>query len=166
MEETKLSRADHDASLQVGLWNNIKDLLQTFLSPSFVLILSSYVLSWTTVQFVQANLLLYVKYVIMQENRFTIYMLCLLGSAAVGGFFWAKLSLVIGKKYTLLLSTSLWILVLSAMFFLGVGTPLYVFVLLAIANGFGVGSVMTLPLSFIPDVIDEVFIINNKKKIC
>lgn len=158
VEETKLSRSDQEASLQVGLWNNIKDLIQTFLCPSYVMILSSYVLSWTTVQFVQANLLLYVKYVVMQESRFTMYMLCLLASAAIGGFIWAKLSLWIGKKYTLLLSTTFWILVLSAMFFLGTGTPIYVLILLAIANGFGLGSVMTLPLSFIPDVIDEVFL--------
>lgn len=82
-------------------------------------------------------------------------MLGVLGAAAIGGFFYSKVSLIFGKKYTLILSLFVWILILIAIFWVDSTTPLWILIVLATFCGTSVGAVMTLPMSMIPDVVDE-----------
>jgi len=155
IKERVFTREEHAASIQHGIWKNIQDLIFTLKSRSFICVLISYFLSWTSVQLLQNNLVLYVKYVVAKEDQFMYIVLCVLGFAAPAAFFWSKVTVWAGKRNTMIASLLQFSLILLSLFFIGPTTPIWIMYVIAVFGGVGIGQAMVVPWSTIPDIIDE-----------
>lgn len=124
-----------------------------FSNRPFLFVTAIYLLSWLCVQFVQANLLLYVRYWIRAEEHFSFLILAVQLSTFVFILLWSRVSQRTGKKTVYYIGMSLWIVVAIAFFFVQPGqvTPLYVLAALA---GAGVSIAFLIPWSMLPDVIE------------
>lgn len=124
-----------------------------FSNKAFVLVTIIYLLSWLCVQFVQNNLLLYVKYWINAESQFGTMILAIQFSAFIFVLIWTKISERIGKKNVYYLGMTFWFFVALALFGVQPGqvTLLYI---LGILAGAGLGVSYLIPWSMLPDVIE------------
>jgi glycoside/pentoside/hexuronide:cation symporter, GPH family len=124
-----------------------------FSNKAFVSVTVLYLLSWLSIQFVQTNLLLYVKYWIGAESSFGTIVLAVQVSAFLFLLLWTRVSKRIGKKNTYYAGMAFWVIVEVALFFVMPGqlTLLYV---LAILAGAGVSIGYLIPWSMLPDVVE------------
>ena len=124
-----------------------------FKNRAFVYVTLIYLLSWLSIQFVQNNLLLYVKYWIGAEAQFGILILAVQFSAFIFLLFWTRVSQRIGKKGVYFLGMSFWVLVAVGLFFVQPGQVGLLF-FLAVLAGAGVSIGYLIPWSMLPDVIE------------
>lgn len=124
-----------------------------FRNKAFVYVTVIYLLSWLSIQFVQNNLLLYVKYWIGAEEQFGILILAVQFSAFVFLLFWTRVSQRIGKKSVYFMGMAFWVLVAIGLFFVQPGQVGLLF-FLAILAGAGVSIGYLIPWSMLPDVIE------------
>jgi len=155
LKERMYTRVEQEATLQKGFFNNLRDLLFTLKSRSFICVLLAYFLGWTAVQLLQNNLFLYVKYVIKKEPQFMFFVLGVLATTAPAAFFWSKVTVWAGKRNVMLYNAFQFSLVLFATFFLNPTTPAWIMYLIAVGGGISIGQYMVVPWSMIPDIIDE-----------
>jgi len=134
-----------------GFWDGLKIV---FKNRSFVYVTLIYLLSWLAIQFVQNNLLLYVKYWIGAESAFGMMVLAVQFSAFLFLLMWTRVSARIGKQNIYYLGMSIWVMVEVALFFVQRGQVTVVF-LLAVLAGVGVSIGYLVPWSMIPDVVEE-----------
>ena len=135
----------------LGFWEGLKI---AFSNRSFVYVTVIYLLSWLAIQFVQNNLLLYVKYWIGAESAFGMMVLAVQFSAFLFLLLWTRVSAKIGKQNIYYLGMSIWVLVEVALFFVQRGQVTLVFIL-AVLAGVGVSIGYLVPWSMIPDVVEE-----------
>lgn len=124
-----------------------------FRNRAFRLVTLIYLLSWLAVQFVQNNLLLYVKYWMGAESSFGTLVLAVQVSAFLFLLVWNRVSRRIGKKATYFLGMGFWVAVEVALYFVRPGQLTLLFVLGALAGG-GVSISYLIPWSMLPDVIE------------
>ena len=124
-----------------------------FRNRAFVLVTLIYLLSWLSIQFVQTNLFLYVKYWVGAEGQFGPLVLAVQISAFVFVLIWAQVSRRIGKQSTYYIGMSFWVLVAIVLFFVQPGQMTLLFAL-AVLAGAGVGIGYLIPWSMLPDVIE------------
>jgi GPH family glycoside/pentoside/hexuronide:cation symporter len=124
-----------------------------FRNRAFVIVTVIYLLSWLSVQFVQTNLLLYVKYWIGAESQFGTLVLAVQVSAFLFLMLWARVSQRLGKQRTYYVGMAFWIVVELALFFVQRGQVSLLFVLAVLAGG-GVSIAYLIPWSMLPDVIE------------
>lgn len=150
------------AEEQFGFFEGI---FTVFSNRSFVLVTIIYLLSWLCVQFVQANLLLYVQYWISPEatSQFPIFVLEIQLTSFVFVWIWGSLSKRIGKQMVYYLGAAIWMIVSLALFFVprGAITPLYIISPLA---GIGVAIALLIPWSMLPDVIEQDELETGKRR--
>jgi GPH family glycoside/pentoside/hexuronide:cation symporter len=131
----------------------LEGLAIAFRNKAFVLVTLIYLLSWLSIQFVQNNLLLYVKYYLGAEEQFGVLVLAVQVSAFLFLLLWARVSQKIGKQNVYYLGMSIWIVVEVGLFFLQPGQIGLMFVLAFLA-GTGVSIGYLVPWSMIPDVVE------------
>lgn len=124
-----------------------------FSNRAFVLVTLIYLMSWLSIQFVQTNLILYVKYWMGAESQFGTLVLAVQVSAFLFVLLWTRVSARIGKKTTYYIGMSFWIVVEIVLFFVQPGQMGLLFVLAILAGG-GVSIGYLIPWSMIPDVIE------------
>ncbi len=124
-----------------------------FQNRAFVYVTLIYQLSWLSIQFVQNNLLLYVKYWIGAEAQFGILILAVQFSAFLFLLVWTRVSQRIGKKKVYFLGMAFWVLVAIGLFFVQPGQVGLLF-FLAVLAGAGVSIGYLIPWSMLPDVIE------------
>ena len=124
-----------------------------FRNRAFVLVTVIYLLSWLSIQFVQTNLILYVRYWMHGEAMFGVLILAVQFSSFLFVLLWARLSQRQGKQRTYYVGMSFWILVSLLLFFVQPGQMVLLFVL-AVLAGAGVSIGYLIPWSMIPDVIE------------
>ena len=124
-----------------------------FRNKAFIYVTLIYMLAWLSIQFVQNNLLLYVKYWMGAESLFGTLVLVVQVSAFLFLFVWTAVSKSIGKQNTYYIGMSFWILVSVVLFFLQPGQTGLLFVLAFLA-GAGVSIGYLIPWSMVPDVIE------------
>lgn len=124
-----------------------------FSNKAFVCVTVIYLLSWLSIQFVQTNLLLYVKYWMRAENSFGTLVLAVQVSAFLFLLLWTQVSKRIGKKNTYYAGMAFWVLVEVALFFVQPGQISLLYVL-AILAGAGVSIGYLIPWSMLPDVVE------------
>jgi GPH family glycoside/pentoside/hexuronide:cation symporter len=131
----------------------LEGLKIVFSNRAFINVTIIYLMSWLCIQFVQANLLLYVRYWVNAEDQFSFLILAVQVSAFLFLLFWAWLSNRIGKKNIYFAGMTFWIVVEIALFFVQPGqvTLLYILAFLA---GVGVSIGYLVPWSMLPDVIE------------
>jgi GPH family glycoside/pentoside/hexuronide:cation symporter len=133
-----------------GFWEGLRIVFQ---NKAFVAVAFIRLLSWLSVQFIQANLLLYVRYWVGGEKHFPILILAIQVSSFLFMLLWNQVSAKIGKKKTYYVGMSFMIAVLFVMFFVQEGQIALLFVLGVLAGG-GVGVSYLIPWSMIPDVVE------------
>jgi GPH family glycoside/pentoside/hexuronide:cation symporter len=112
-----------------------------------------YLLSWLSVQFVQTNLLLYVRYWVGAEAQFGTLVLAVQVSAFLFLLVWARVSQRLGKQKTYYVGMTFWIVVEVLLFFIQPGQVGLLF-LLAFLAGAGVSIAYLIPWSMLPDVVE------------
>lgn len=124
-----------------------------FANRAFLFVTTIYLLSWLSVQFVQANLLLYARYWANAESYFPFLVLAVQFSAFIFLLVWARASRRLGKKKVYYLGMAVWIGVSVALFFVQPGMINILFVV-AVLAGTGVSIAYLVPWSMLPDVIE------------
>ena len=119
----------------------------------FLYVVAIYLLSWLCIQFVQANMLLYVRYWVGGEDRFILLAFALQISAFVFLIFWSKVSQTWGKQKVYYVGMSFWIVVELVLFFVQPG-QFNLLLILAIFAGVGVSIGYLIPWSMLPDVVE------------
>ena len=131
----------------------VEGLRIAFRNRPFLYVTVIYLLSWLSIQFVQSNLILYVRYWMGAENQFGTLVLSVQVSAFLFVLLWTQVSRRIGKQQTYYIGMSFWVLVSLALFFVQPGQIGLLF-LLAILAGGGVSIGYLIPWSMLPDVIE------------
>jgi len=131
----------------------LEGLRIAFQNKAFVSVTLIYLLSWLAIQFVQNNLLLYVKYWIGAESSFGFLVLAVQFSAFIFLMIWAKISSKIGKQNIYYVGMSFWVVVEIILFFIQPGQITFLFIM-AILAGAGVSIGYLVPWSMIPDVVE------------
>ncbi len=133
-----------------GFWEG---LLIAFKNKAFVYVTLIYLLSWLSIQFVQNNLILYVKYWMGAESIFGFLILAIQFSSFIFMLIWSKVSQRIGKQGVYYIGITIWILVCLLLFFVQPGQTNLLFAL-GILAGAGVSIGYLIPWSMLPDVIE------------
>ena len=124
-----------------------------FSNRAFINVTLIYLLAWLAIQFVQNNLILYVKYWGQAEEQFQWLLLAL----QFGSFFflliWSRVSQRIGKQKVYYIGTAFWVVAGILLFFVPAGNVSWLFVLGPIAS-IGVSVCYLIPWSLLPDVVD------------
>jgi len=119
----------------------------------FLYVVAIYLLSWLCIQFVQANMLLYVRYWVGGEDQFIQLAFALQVSAFVFLVIWSKVSQKWGKQKVYYVGMSFWIAVEIVLFFVQPG-QFTLLLGLAILAGVGVSIGYLVPWSMLPDVVE------------
>jgi GPH family glycoside/pentoside/hexuronide:cation symporter len=125
-----------------------------FQNKAFVHVTVIYLLSWLSIQFVQSNLILYVRYWMNAESQFGVLLLAVQVSAFLFVLLWTRVSARIGKQSTYYIGMGFWIIVSILLFFLQPGQITLLFILAILAGG-GVSIGYLIPWSMLPDVIEQ-----------
>lgn len=131
----------------------IEGIRITFQNKAFLYVTGIYLLSWLTIQFVQTNLLLYVRYWSGGEENFTLLVLILQVTAFLFLGVWSWVSGRVGKKRTYYIGITIWAVVLAGVFLIprDMFAPL---ILVSFLAGTGVSVAYLIPWSMLPDVIE------------
>lgn len=125
-----------------------------FKNKAFVYVTVIYLMSWLSIQFVQSNLILFVRYWVGAEQYFSYLLLAVQFSAFLFLLLWNRVSARIGKQATYYIGMGFWILVSIVLFFLQPGQITLLFILAIMAGG-GVSIGYLIPWSMLPDVIEQ-----------
>lgn len=104
-------------------------LATVFRNRPFIYATLIYLFSWLAIQFVQNNLILYVKYWGQAEEQFQWLLLLLQLSIFVFLLIWTRISERIGKQNVYYLGTSAWIVAGLLIFFIPAGNVTYLYIL-------------------------------------
>jgi GPH family glycoside/pentoside/hexuronide:cation symporter len=132
----------------------LEGLKIAFRNRAFVLVTLIYLLSWLSIQFVQTNLILYVRYWMGAEAQFGPLILAVQFSSFIFVLVWTRVSKRVGKQRTYYVGMGVWIVVCLGLFFVQPGQLSLLFIL-AILAGAGVSIGYIIPWSMIPDVIEQ-----------
>ncbi len=135
-------------------YNFIQRLQIVFSNKPYLMVTGIYLLSWLTLQFIQANLLLYTRYWLDAEDQFTIFVALIQIVAAIFLPIWTIASGKIGKKGVYLAGASIWIVTLIGLYFIQPGQANLLMVASAFA-GIGVSVAYLIPWSMVPDTIEH-----------
>jgi GPH family glycoside/pentoside/hexuronide:cation symporter len=141
---------EFDSEESIGI---IEGLKIAFQNRPFLYVVGIYLLVWLTVQFIQTNLQLYVRYWLNLEDQLTTFLLVLQLTAIVSLFGWSQISSRFGKKQAYYLGVALFIPVVIALFFIPPGNSMIVYIVCLLA-GICVAMALLLPWSMLPDVIE------------
>jgi GPH family glycoside/pentoside/hexuronide:cation symporter len=120
---------------------------------AFIYVTLIYLLAWLAIQFVQNNLILYVKYWGQAEEQFQWLLLVLQVGSFVFLLIWSRLSQQLDKRKVYIIGTAFWIAAGVILFFVPAGNIAWLFVLGPIAS-VGVSVCYLIPWSLLPDVVD------------
>lgn len=131
----------------------IEGFVIAFRNRPFVMVTAVYLLTWLCIQFVQANLQLYVRYWMGADEQFIYLAVTLQLSIFVSLVIWSKISERIGKRHVYFLGISFWIIVEILLFFIQPGQMTFLLLLAGLA-GIGASVGYLIPWSMLPDVVD------------
>lgn len=125
-----------------------------FSNKAFIYVTLIYLLSWLSIQFVQANLQLYGRYWLqISDEQFTFIILAIQTSAFLFMMIWSPLSAKVGKQKVYYIGVTIWIL--TELYFYTIQPGQYIQVLIiAVIAGAGVSVGYLIPWSLLPDVIE------------
>lgn len=124
-----------------------------FRNRPFLFATALYLLSWLAIQFVQNNLVLYVKYWTRAEEQFQWLLLSLQLTAFLFLAIWAKVSERIGRQKVYYWGASVWIVVGVVLYFAPAGQVIWLYILAPLA-AIGLSVCYLIPWSLLPDAVD------------
>ena len=124
-----------------------------FTNRPFVMVTGIYLISWLAIQFIQVNIIFFVKWVMGQEDLFWLVALVLQVSIFVFLIFWTKVSERIGKRKVYAIGVVWWMIMGAAIYFVQPG-QFNLLLFLAVSAGAGAAVAYLIPWSMLPDVVD------------
>ncbi|MGD2165304.1 MAG: glycoside-pentoside-hexuronide (GPH):cation symporter, partial [Anaerolineae bacterium] len=120
----------------------------------FVLGLMIFLVTWITVEILQATLLFFVKYVVQREAQNDVVMATIFVTAAVALPVWEWVSRRWSKRWAYVGGIAFWAVVQIVMITLSPTTGLIPILALCVLAGIGVSAAHVLPWAIIPDAIE------------
>lgn len=140
------------SSDSLGFFQGLK---VAFSNRAFLLVTLIYMFSWLTLQFVQNNLIFFVKdWVGMPIDQFGFVLIVLQLSAFTWVLIWGRISERIGKKNVYYIGGTVFVLTELGLFMVQPGQAVLVYALAVIA-GAGLAVAYLVPWSMLPDVIES-----------
>lgn len=124
-----------------------------FKNRPFVMVTGIYLLSWLAIQFIQVNMLLYVRYWMGADEQFIYLAMALQISIFAFLVVWTKVSERIGKRKVYFVGVTFWIVIEIILFFIQPG-QMTLLTVLAVLAGAGASVAYLIPWSMLPDVVD------------
>lgn len=154
-----------DFSMKNAVGELLYNLKDTLSNRAFLLIVACYTCAWVGLNFIQSNLLLYVKYVLLQEELFMVFTLLLQGCAIASLKPWAMVSERIGKKRTFYIGGCMFMISGAGFLLLPAGGgSLAVMLSGSIVSGSCVGCMLLMPWAMLPDVVQLDELNTGKKR--
>ncbi|MGD8998467.1 MAG: glycoside-pentoside-hexuronide (GPH):cation symporter, partial [Anaerolineae bacterium] len=120
----------------------------------FVFGLIIFLLTWVTVEILQATLLFFVKYVVQREAQNDLVMATIFVTAVFALPIWEFVSRHWSKRWAYAGGIAFWALVQIGMITLGPTTGLTTILVMCVLAGIGVSAAHVLPWAIIPDAIE------------
>jgi len=120
----------------------------------FVFSLVIYLLTWVSMNIVQATLLFFLKYVVFREAQSDLLMAAIFVTAIVALPFWVWAARRWSKRWAYIGGVGFWAAVQVVLIALGPSSGLGLIVALCVLAGIGVSAAHVLPWSIIPDAIE------------
>ena len=148
--ERPIAKSKDDDEEQLSFVDELKLI---WANKPYLMVTGIYLLSWLSLQFIQINLLLYMRYWVRNETQFPFLVLMLQVTTIVFLGVWAWVSGRIGKRHTYIIGVVLWLGAQIGLFLAQPGQISLLYVL-AFFGGTGVAVAFLIPWSMIPDVIE------------
>ncbi len=124
-----------------------------FSNRAFLMVTGIYLLSWLSIQFIQANMIFYVRDYFQAEQQFIYLAMALQISIFASLLVWTRVSERIGKRRTYIVGV-VWWMVMAVFIFLVPPGQFPLLIAAAILAGAGAGVAYLIPWSMLPDVVD------------
>jgi len=144
-------RVSHQAQERPSVLQSLRAALK---NRPFVFSLVIYLLTWVSVNVVQATLLFFLKYVVRREPQSDLIMAAIFVTAIVALPFWQWASRRYSKRWAYVAGVAFWAVVQIALITLNASSGLSLILLLCVLAGIGVSAAHVLPWSIIPDAIE------------
>ncbi|HEY75570.1 MAG TPA: MFS transporter [Thermoflexia bacterium] len=125
-----------------------------FKNRPFVFGLVIFLLTWVTVEILQATILFFVKYVVQREAQNDLIMATIFVTALFALPIWEWASRRWNKRWAYVGGISFWAVVQIVMITLGPSSPLSLLLFMCVLAGIGVAAAHVLPWSILPDAIE------------
>ena len=150
---------------QFTAWESLKTMLT---NRGFVCVTLIYLTSQLAIQFVQNNLILYIKYVLLRDEWFSYILLVLLGTACCSLPVWERLSRRFGKKRMYFVGASIGICAFLMAFFINFfesqsARDVLIWVT-AFVGGFSIGALFLIPTAMLPDAITQDELVTGTRR--
>ncbi len=132
----------------------IDGLRIAFQNRPFMFVVGIYLCSWLVVQFVQANLLLYLRYWVGDDTLFRPFVLILQVTSFSFLPVWSWVSRKLSKRMAYFIGSAVFTGLTIAIFFLPQGVAPWILYIIAFFGGVGVSMALLIPWSMLPDVVD------------
>ena len=131
----------------------LKECREALLTREFLSVAIFYACCWISINFLQSNMYLFVKYVIQDEPLFFLFILLVEGVAILSLAVWSFVSRKIGKKNTAYIG---FLIFIPACIGFGLLGPHQVIpgCFVCAAGGLGLGNMLLMPWSMLPDVME------------
>jgi len=144
-------RVSHQAQERPSVLQSLRAALK---NRPFVFSLVIYLLTWVSVNVVQATLLFFLKYVVRREPQSDLIMAAIFVTAILALPFWQWASRRYSKRWAYVAGVAFWAVVQIALITLNASSGLSLILLLCVLAGIGVSAAHVLPWSIIPDAIE------------
>jgi len=144
-------RQEYSELEQPALKESLKAAAQ---NRPFIFGMVIFLLTWVSVDILQAMLLYFIKYVVQRESQSTVIMSVIFVTAMIVLPFWEWASRRWDKRKAYAVGISFWAVVQIVMITLNPGTPMPLILGLCVLAGVGVSCAHVLPWSIIPDAVE------------
>jgi len=144
-------RMSHQAQERPSILQSLRAALK---NRPFVFSLVIYLLTWVSVNVVQATLLFFLKYVVRREPQSDLIMAAIFVTAIFALPFWQWASRRYSKRWAYVAGVAFWAVVQIVLITLNASSGLSLILLLCVLAGIGVAAAHVLPWSIIPDAIE------------
>jgi GPH family glycoside/pentoside/hexuronide:cation symporter len=132
----------------------LDSLRAAFKNRPFVFSTAIYLLTWTAVTLVEANLLYFITYVVRRSDQSNLIMATVFVVAIFALPLWEWASRNMNKRLAYIVGVAFWAVVQIVLVTLGPATPVWLILVLAALAGIGVSATHVIPWAIIPDAIE------------
>ena len=144
-------RQEYQQLKQPGLKESLQAALK---NRPFIFSAAIFLLTWVSIDILQATLLYFLKYIVQREAQSDMIMGAIFVTAIFALPFWERASRKWNKRWAYICGIAFWAVVQLVLITLNASTGLYLLLFLCMLAGIGVGAAHVLPWSMIPDAVE------------
>ena len=144
-------RQEYQQLKQPGLKESLRAALK---NRPFIFSAGIFLLTWVSIDILQATLLYFIKYVMKREAQSDLIMATIFVTAIFALPFWERLSRRWNKRWAYIAGVAFWAVVQLVLINLTAGSSLNLILFLCMLAGIGVGAAHVLPWSIVPDAVE------------